>query len=80
MAATERDLSRVQAQVRRKHSPLRSAAEIGMAVGAVLDAKKMAKHFAPSGESSTWTQPKNDSMPKPGKDSPLSPFQVQTSA
>jgi hypothetical protein len=35
-----------QAQVQRKHSPLRGAAEIGMAVGAVLDARKMAKHFA----------------------------------
>jgi hypothetical protein len=45
LAATERDLSRVQARVRRKQSPLRSAAEIGMAVGAVLDGKKMAKHF-----------------------------------
>jgi transposase len=46
LAATERDLSRVQAQVQRKHSALRGAAEIGMAVGAVLDARKMAKHFA----------------------------------
>src|SRR5271166_3298484 len=46
LAATERGLSRVQARVRRKHSPLRGAAEIGMAVGAVLDARKMAKHFA----------------------------------
>src|SRR6202023_3246002 len=45
LAATERDLSRVQAQVQRKHSALRGAAEIGMAVGAVLDARKMAKHF-----------------------------------
>jgi transposase len=46
LAATERDLAHVQARVRRKGSPLRRAAEIGMAVGAVLDAKKMAKHFA----------------------------------
>ena len=46
LAATERDLSRIQAQVQRKRSPLRGAAEIGMAVGAVLDARKMAKHFA----------------------------------
>ncbi len=80
MAATERDLSRVQAQVRRNPPPSPGPAQRGTAGGAVLDAKKMAKHFAPSGESSTWTQPKNDSMPKPGKDSPLSPFQVQTSA
>src|SRR5208282_5289800 len=46
LAATERDLSRIQAQVQRKRSSLRGAAEIGMAVGAVLDARKMAKHFA----------------------------------
>jgi transposase len=46
LAATERELSRVQAQVQRKHSPLRGAAEIGIAVGAVLDTRKMAKHFA----------------------------------
>ena len=45
MAATERELARVQAQVQRKHSPLRSSAQIGMVVGAVLDRKKMAKHF-----------------------------------
>lgn len=45
LAATERDLSRVQQQVCRKNSRLESAAEIGMAVGAVLNRKKMAKHF-----------------------------------
>ncbi len=44
LAATERELARIQVQVRRKR--LRSAAEIGLAVGAVLDSKKMAKHFA----------------------------------
>jgi Transposase DDE domain len=46
LAATERDLSRIKAQVQRKYPRLRKAAEIGMAVGAVLDARKMAKHFA----------------------------------
>ncbi len=35
----------IQRKVRRKHSPLRGAAEIGNAVGAVLDAGKMATHF-----------------------------------
>ena len=44
LVATERALTRIQAQVQRKR--LRSAAEIGLAVGAVLDSKKMAKHFA----------------------------------
>jgi len=46
LVATERELARIQEQVRRARSPLRCAAEIGMAVGAVINAKKMAKHFA----------------------------------
>ena len=46
LAATERELARIQAQVRRKGSLLRTAAEIGLAVGEVVNAKKMAKHFA----------------------------------
>ena len=46
LIATERELARIQAQVRRKGSPLRAAGEIGLAVGEVVNAKKMAKHFA----------------------------------
>lgn len=46
LAATERELARIQTQVRRKGSTLREAAEIGLAVGGVINAKKMAKHFA----------------------------------
>ncbi len=45
LAATERDLAKITASVTRKTRPLRGAAEIGMAVGAVLDKHKMAKHF-----------------------------------
>src|SRR5208282_454479 len=45
LAATERDLAKIAATVARKSRPLRGAAEIGMAVGAVLDKHKMAKHF-----------------------------------
>ncbi|HEX4707875.1 MAG TPA: IS1634 family transposase, partial [Candidatus Udaeobacter sp.] len=44
--ATERELARIQAQVRRKGSHLHTAVEIGLAVGEVVNAKKMAKHFA----------------------------------
>ena len=44
LVATEREFVRIQAQVQRKR--LRNAAEIGLAVGAVLNSKKMAKHFA----------------------------------
>lgn len=46
LVATEKELARVQSQVRRKGSPLSTAAEIGLAVGKVVNAKKMAKHFA----------------------------------
>jgi transposase len=46
LTATERDLARIQAQVRRKHAPLRGAAAIGMAVGAVVNNRKVGKHFA----------------------------------
>jgi len=46
LLATEKELLRVQAQVRRKGSHLRTAGEIGLAVGEVVNAKKMAKHFA----------------------------------
>jgi len=45
LAATERDLARIAAAVARKRQPLRGKAEIGLAIGAVLDTHKMAKHF-----------------------------------
>jgi hypothetical protein len=45
LAATERDLAKIAAAVARKTQPVRGAAEIGMAVGAVLGKHKMAKHF-----------------------------------
>ena len=45
LVATERELARITLQIRRKGSSLRSAAEIGLAVGAVVNSRKMAKHF-----------------------------------
>ena len=45
LAATERDLARIQAAVARRRAPLRGAAEIALAVGAVINRHKMAKHF-----------------------------------
>jgi hypothetical protein len=45
LTATERDLERVVAAVRRKREPLRGAAAIGIAVGGVIDKHKMRKHF-----------------------------------
>ena len=44
-AATERDLARIQTAVVRKRDPLRGTAEIALAVGAVINKHKMAKHF-----------------------------------
>src|ERR1700726_3818633 len=46
LVATERELARIEAQIRRRNATLRGAAEIGLAVGAVLTKRKMAKHFA----------------------------------
>ena len=45
LAATERDLTRIQARVQAKRAPLRGIAEIGIKLGAVLGKHKMAKHF-----------------------------------
>src|SRR5712671_6518896 len=45
LAATEKDLARIAARVQRARSPLRGAAAIGQAVGAVLGRRHMAKHF-----------------------------------
>jgi hypothetical protein len=45
LAATERDLTRIQTAVARKRDPLRGATEIALAVGAVINKHKIAKHF-----------------------------------
>ena len=45
LAATEKDLARIQARVQRARNPLRGAAAIGQAVGAVVGRRKVAKHF-----------------------------------
>ena len=45
LALTEADLCKLQTRVSREKNPLRGAAEIGKAAGAVLGKRKMAKHF-----------------------------------
>src|SRR6185436_15090231 len=45
LAGTENELARIAARVQRARSPLRGAAAIGQAVGAVLGRRHMAKHF-----------------------------------
>lgn len=45
LAATEIGLARIRQAIVRKRAPLRGAAAIGLAVGAVLDKHRMAKHY-----------------------------------
>jgi hypothetical protein len=45
LALTEADLRKIEGRVARAKNPLRGAAAIGKAVGAVLGKRKMAKHF-----------------------------------
>src|ERR1700756_1377155 len=45
LVATEHELVRIQTAVARRREPLRGTAEIGLAVGAVINKYKVAKHF-----------------------------------
>jgi Transposase DDE domain len=60
LEATELALRAVQTRVRRKRRPLRGAAAIGEAVGAVLNRKKMAKHFTRTITDEDFTFARND--------------------
>ena len=60
LAATEQDLTRIQARVQRASKPLRGAAAIGQAVGAVLGRRKMAKHFQISISDAAFGFARND--------------------
>jgi Transposase DDE domain len=59
LAATEQELARIEARVQRPGKPLRGAAAIGQAVGAVLGKRKMAKHFVISITDETFSFSKN---------------------
>ena len=60
LEATELALRAIQTRVRRKRRPLRGAAAIGEAVGAVLNRKKMAKHFIRTITDDDFTFTRND--------------------
>jgi Transposase DDE domain len=60
LAATEKALQAIQLRVRRKRRPLKGAAAIGEAVGAVLNRKKMAKHFTRTITDADFTFARND--------------------
>jgi hypothetical protein len=63
LTASERDLAKVASRIQAKRQPLRGAAEIGLAVGAILDKHKMAKHFDITiGEASLSFERKPDSI------------------
>ena len=53
--ATEKDLALIKAAVDRKRDPLRGQDKIGMAVGAVIGKRKMAKHFELTIEDARFT-------------------------
>lgn len=59
LAATEADLRKVAAKVNRRRQPLRGAAEIGIAAGAVLNRHKVAKHFILAITDDTFTFHRN---------------------
>ena len=61
LEATERELAQIKARVQRERNPLRGAAAIGQAVGAVLDRRKMAKHFQISISDATFSFSRNAS-------------------
>jgi transposase len=58
LAATEADLARIEASVKRQRAPLQGADKIGLKAGAVLGKRKMAKHFelAIAGTSFSFTR------------------------
>jgi hypothetical protein len=58
--ATEQALQKIQARVRRQRRPLQGAAAIGETVGAVLNRKKMAKHFTRTITDTDFTFARND--------------------
>ncbi|MGB9028270.1 MAG: IS1634 family transposase, partial [Rhodomicrobium sp.] len=45
LAATEAELARIEASLKRQRAPLQGADKIGLKAGAVLGKRKMAKHF-----------------------------------
>jgi Transposase DDE domain len=60
LEATENDLRRIQARVERGRRPLRGAAAIGQAVGAVPGRRKMAKHFTTTITDDSFSFTRND--------------------
>ncbi len=60
LAATEADLARIAASVKRGRAPLQGADKIGLKVGAVLGKRKMAKHFELTIADASFTYTRNE--------------------
>jgi hypothetical protein len=60
LEATEKAPQAIQIRVRRKRRPLKGAAAIGEAIGAVLNRKKMAKHFTRTISDENFALTRND--------------------
>ena len=60
LEATEKDLRCIQTRVKRPRKPLRGAAAIGQAVGAVLGRRRMAKHFTVTITDDSFSFRRND--------------------
>ena len=65
LAITEKELARIAAPVQRARNPLRGAAAIGQAIGAVLGRRHMAKHFQISITDDGSASPKTPSVSPP---------------
>ncbi len=74
LAATEAELARIAASVKRQRSPLLGADKIGLKVGAVLGKRKMAKHFELTVTDTSFTYTRNE--PSIQKEAALDGFYV----
>lgn len=60
LAATEKELAKIAASVTRSRNPLRGADKIGLKAGAVLNKRKMAKHFELAITDASFTYSRNE--------------------
>jgi hypothetical protein len=60
LAATEKELAKIAASVTRSRNPLRGADKIGLKAGAIVNKKKMAKHFELAITGASFTYSRNE--------------------
>jgi hypothetical protein len=74
LAATEKELAKIAASVTRSRNPLAGADKIGLKAGAVLNKRKMAKHFELAITDASFTYSRNEASIK--KEAALDGFYV----